>query len=128
MSTIANQVHTQFKVFVGELAADGSIGDLGENVSSFAQTAGVAAKSIGIEYLESLKKIVITLGYRADEAPYPIRIRSSRLPSVEVLANDFRALETAMAQAAQEHTNVICHELYVTESQEFFLVIMTHEA
>ena len=42
MSTVKNQVHTNFKVFVGELAADGSIGDLGMMVSCFAKTEGVA--------------------------------------------------------------------------------------
>jgi hypothetical protein len=33
-----------------------------------------------------------------------------------------------MAKAAEKHANVICHELYVTENQDFFLVLMTHEA
>jgi hypothetical protein len=88
----------------------------------------VAAKSIGVEYLESLNKVVITLGYRTDEATYPIRLQSVPLGKIQVLANDFSALETAMAQAAEKHTNVICHELYVTEAQDFFLVLMTHEA
>ena len=127
MSTIKNQVHTKFKVFVGDLAADHSIGDLGNKVASFAKTAGAAAKSIGVEYLESLKKVVITLGYRTDEAPYPIRLKSVPLGKLEVLANDFSALETAMGKAAEKHGNVICHELYVTEEQDFFLVLMTHE-
>jgi hypothetical protein len=128
MSTIKNQVHTNFKVFVGELAADRTIGDLGTKVASFAKSEGVAAKSIGVEYLESLKKVVITLGYRTDEAPYPIRLQSVPLGKLQVLANDFSALERAMADAAEKHSNVICHELYVTESQDFFLVLMTHEA
>jgi hypothetical protein len=128
MSAIENQVHTKFKLFVGELAVDQSIGDLGSKVASFANTAGVAAKSIGVEYLESLNKVVITLGYRTDEAPYPIRLQSVPLGKIQVLANDFSALEAAMAQAAEKHTNVICHELYVTEAQDFFLVLMTHEA
>jgi hypothetical protein len=128
MSAIEKQVHTKFKVFVGELAADRSIGDLGSKVVSFAKTAGVAAKSIGVEYLESLRKVVITLGYRTDEAAYPIRLQSVPLGKIAALANDFSALETAMAKAADKHTNVICHELYVTEQQDFFLVLMTHEA
>jgi hypothetical protein len=128
MSAIKNQVHTNFKVFVGELATDRSIGDLGAKVANFAKTAGVAAKSIGVEYLESLKKVVITLGYRTDEAPYPIGLQSIALGKLQVLASDFSALEKAMADAAEKHPNVICHELYVTESQDFFLVLMTHEA
>ena len=101
MSAIKNQVHTKFKVFVGELAADRSIGDLGAKVASFAKTTGAAAKSIGVEYLESLKKVVITLGYRTDETPYPIRLQSVPVGKLHVLANDFSALETAMANAAE---------------------------
>jgi len=128
MSAIKNQVHTKFKLFVGELAADGSIADLGIQVASFAKSAGVAAKSIGVEYLESLKKVVITLGYRTDEAPYPIRLQSVALGKLQVLAGDFSGLESAMAKAAEKHSNVICHELYITENQDFFLVLMTHEA
>jgi hypothetical protein len=128
MNTIQNQVHTNFKVFVGDLAADRSIGDLGAKIVSFAQTEGVAAKSIGVEYLESLKKVVITLGYRTDETPYPIRLHSVALGKLQVLASSFNALEAAMASAAEKHSNVICHELYVTENQDFFLVLMTHDA
>jgi hypothetical protein len=127
MSAIQNQVHTKFKVFVGELAADRSIGDLGAKVAGFAKTAGVAAKSIGVEYLEAPKKMVVTLGYRTDETPYPIRLQSVALGKLQVMASDFGALETAMANAAEQHSNVICHELYVTEDQDFFLVLMTHE-
>jgi hypothetical protein len=128
MSAINHQVHTQFKVFVGQLAADQSIGGLAAEVAAFAQTNNVAAKSIGVEYVEALKRIVVTLGYRMDEAPYPIRLQSVPLGKIHVLATDFSALESAMAHAAEQQSNVICHELYVTESQDFFLVLMTHEA
>jgi len=128
MSAIANQVHTNFKVFVGAPASDGSIGGIASKVASFAVDSRIAAKSIGVEYLEAAKKLVITLGYRTDEAPYPIRLHSVPLGKLEVLASDFSALERAMANAAEKHANVICHELYVTENQDFFLVLMTHEA
>ena len=74
MSDIGKQVHTNFKVFVGELGPDRSIGDLANKVAAFAKSEGVAAKSIGVEYLESMKKVVVTLGYRTDEKPYPIRL------------------------------------------------------
>jgi hypothetical protein len=44
-----------------------------------------------------------------------------------VLAGDFTTLEREMVQAAEKYPNVICHELYAIESQDFFLVLMTHE-
>ena len=128
MSAIANQVHTNFKVFIGAPAADGSIGDIAGRVASFAADSKIAAKSIGVEYLEASKKLVITLGYRTDEAAYPIRLHSVALGKLETLSSDFGRLEAAMAKAAEKHANVICHELYVTENQDFFLVLMTHEA
>src|ERR1700676_5583777 len=127
MSDIAKQVHPQFKVFVGELAPDGSIGDLAAEVGAFASQAKVAAKSIGVEYLESLKRLVITLGYRNDEEFYPIRLYSVPLGKIQV-HGDFSTLENAMAEAAKKYSNVICHELYVTERQDCVLVLMTHEA
>ena len=128
MSDIGTQVHTKFKVFVGELASDRSIGEIGGKVAAFAKSEGAAAKSIGVEYLESLKALVVTLGYRTDEKPYPIRLHSVPLGKLPALASDFSALENAMGNAAEEYANVICHELYVTETQDFFLVLMTHES
>ena len=128
MSDIGTQVHTRFKVFVGGLAADRSIGEIGAQVAAFATREGAAAKSIGVEYLESLKSLVVTLGYRTDEKPYPIRLHSVPLGKLPALASDFSALESAMSAAAEKYANVICHELYVTESQDFFLVLMTHES
>ncbi len=127
MSDIVKQVHAQFKVFVGELAPDRSIGDLAAQVAAFASQTKVAAKSIGVEYLESLKRLVITLGYRNDEEFYPIQLHSAPLGKIQVLGRDFSTLENAMAEAAEKYSNVICHELYVTEGQDFVLVLMTHE-
>src|SRR5215471_14365320 len=128
MSDIAKQVHAKFKVFVGELAPDKTIGRLARDVAAFASAHKFAAKSIGVEYLESLKRLVVTLGYRDDEAYYPIELHSVPLGKTHVLAGNFSALEDAMAAASKKHANVICHELYVTEEQDFVLVLMTHQA
>jgi hypothetical protein len=34
-------------------------------------------------------------------------------------------LEQAMSEAAQKQTNIICHELYVTDDREFLMIFMT---
>ena len=128
MSEIAKQVHEKFKVFVGELAPDKTLGKLAAEVSAFASGNKVAAKSIGVEYLESRKKLIVTLGYRDDEAYYPIQLQAVLLGKIDALAGNFAALEKAMAEAARKYPNVICHELYVTEDQDFILVLMTHQA
>jgi len=126
MSQIANQVHGKFKVFAGVLDADNSLGSLAGDVAAFARQKGVAAKSIGIEYLESAGKVIITLGYRDDESGYPISLNCVSLGHVDDLAGDFAALENAMSAASQKQKNIICHELYVTDDREFLMVFMTH--
>ena len=126
--SIAKQVHDKFKVFAGELAPDKTIGKLAEEVAAFAASAKVASKSIGVEYLESAKRLVISLGYRDDEEPYPIRLHCVRLGKIDAFGSDFSALEKAMAKASGQHRNTICHELYVTDEGDFLMILMTHEA
>jgi hypothetical protein len=128
MSQIANQVHNKFKVFAGELAADHSIGGLADEVAAFADEAKIAAKSIGVEFLESAKRLVITLGYRDDEEAYPIKLNCVSLGKIDALSGDFSALEKAMTDASSKFNNIICHELYVTGGSDFLMVFMTHQA
>ena len=70
---ITKQVHDKFKIFSGELAADGTIGKLADQVAAFARKSKIAPKSIGVAYLEHGNRLVITLGYLQDDAPYPLR-------------------------------------------------------
>ena len=128
MSPITEQVHGKFKVFAGELEADKTIGKLAGAVSQFASDNGIAAKSIGVEYLESAKRLIITLGYRDDEEAYPITLHTESLGRMDALGSDFAALEQAMSAASSKHDKIICHELYVTDEQEFLMIFMTHGA
>ncbi|HZS08104.1 MAG TPA: hypothetical protein VFD58_24940 [Blastocatellia bacterium] len=128
MSQIASQVHSRFKVFSGQLAADNTLGPLADEVANFARSTGVAAKSIGVEYLESADRLIITLGYRDDEPGYPIRLNCVSLGKIDALGNDFAALEKKMQEASARQGNIICHELYVTADQEFLMIFMTHQA
>ncbi len=125
---IAGQVHDRFKVFMGPLALDRTLGPLADEVAAFAAREGVAAKSIGVEFLEGLGQVVVSLGYSTSEAPYPIRLHTTLLGKIDVFGKDFTALEAAMGAAAAEKNNIICHELYLTGSGDIFLVVMTHEA
>jgi len=125
---IAKQVHEKFKIFSGELASDGSIGKLADEVADFARKSKIAAKSIGVAYLEPHKRLVITLGYRDDEAPYPIKLHCTRLGKIDVKAANFGALEEKLSAASAKQSNIICHELYVTGQDDFTLVVMTHQA
>jgi len=125
---IAKQVHDKFKIFSGELAADGSIGKLAEEVAAFANKSKIAPKSIGVVYLEPGKRLMFTLGYRDDEEPYPVKLHSIPLGKVDAKAGDFHLLEASMAKATSKHRNIICHELYVANGHAFTMVLMTHEA
>lgn len=125
---IAKQVHEKFKVFAGELAADRTIGKLATEVADFVARGKVAAKSIGIVHVEHSNRIVITLGYRDDEAAYPITLHSLALGRIEGKGNDFSMLEEAISKATTKHDNIICHELYMPSPNEFMMVLMTHGA
>lgn len=128
MSQITEQVHNKFKVFAGSLEANNMIGSLAEDVAKFAQDAGIAAKSIGVEYLEAADRLIVTLGYRDDEAGYPIKLSCVSLGKINALGSDFAELEKKMQEASAQQNNIICHELYVTAEQEFLMIFMTHQA
>jgi hypothetical protein len=128
MGQIAEQVHGKFKVFAGPLHEDNTIGPLAEEIARFVRESGAAAKSIGVEYLESADRLIVTLGYRDDEAGYPVRLSSVSLGRVEAVGPDFADLERRMAEAGSQFQNIICHELYVTEDHDFMMIFMTHEA
>lgn len=130
MSEIEKQEHHHFKIFSGTLGENNSLGTLGEEVASFVAGQRVAAKSIGVEYLETAKRLIITLGYRTDEEFYPVKLTSVGLGKIENLAtqDDFSQLERAISEASRKMKRIICHELYITEGHEFLMVFMTHEA
>jgi hypothetical protein len=123
---IAYQEHSKFKVFAGALTKSKSIGVLANKVAKFAEEQQIAAKSIGVEYLESSGQLLITLGYRNDEPYYPIQLHCTRLGKIDVLGGDYARLEQAMEKAAQKFSNIICHELYATDEHDLLMIVMTH--
>lgn len=127
MSDISKQVHDKFKVFSGTLAGDQTLGGIADEVALFASQKQVAAKSIGVEYLEALGRVVVTLGYNEGEEHYPIRLHCVPMGKVDVLGQDFSAMEAAMAAASAQQKNIICHELYLTGAGDFYMVFMTRE-
>ena len=127
MSQIQEQVHNKFKIFTGALQPDGSIGPLADDISRYVSESKIAPKSIGVEYLESARRLIVSLGYRDDEAGYPVSLHSVSLGKVNTSGADFNALEQKMAQASASLPNIICHELYITDEQEMLMVFMTHK-
>ena len=127
MSQIQAQVHNKFKIFTGALQPDSSIGPLADEISRFVSESKIAPKSIGVEYLESAERLIVSLGYRDDEAGYPVTLHSVSLGKVDTSGADLYALEQKMAQASDRLPNIICHELYITDEQEMLMVFMTHK-
>jgi hypothetical protein len=127
MSQIEEQVHHKFKVFAGALQPDNSLGSLADEISRFVSSSNIAAKSIGVEYLEAADSLILSLGYRDDEEGYPVKLSSVSLGKVDTAAGDFEALERKMSEASAGLSNIICHELYVTDEHEMLMVFMTHE-
>lgn len=122
---IKNQVHSKFKVFIPEagLTADEAVRRLSAMVATFTKEHSIAAKSVGVEYLEGLEQIVLSLGYRDDEPGY-----SAKLTSVSLGKLDLRpeVIEAAMERGAAAIKNVICHEFFVDEDGEFVMVLLAH--
>jgi hypothetical protein len=127
MSQIQEQVHNKFKIFTGALQPDGSIGPLADEISRYVSESKIAPKSIGVEYLESARRLIVSLGYRDDEAGYPVTLHSVSLGSVDTSGADLNALERKMAEASAGLPNIICHELYITDKQEMLMIFMTHK-
>ena len=129
MSKITEQVHSRFKVFTGKLAADRTLGVLASEIEEWVRSAKVAPKSIGVEYLESSKQLILSVGYRDDESPYQIKLTSVEIgPLGQLDAPGLAKLEQAMTRASASVKNIICHELYVTETNELLMVFMAHQA
>ena len=126
MTAAKDQFHGKFKLFTGTLGADLSLGSVAKEAEEFVRKNPCAPKSIGVEYLEGEKRLVLSLGYRDGETPYAIALHAVSLGVAKALdAAELTRLENAMGAAADKLKNVLCHELFVTEKREFVMVFMT---
>ena len=125
-ATVGHQVHSKFKIFTGALEANGSIAALAKEVEAFAKKAKAAPKSIGIEYVEHTKQVLLSLGYRDDEPGYEVTLHTVSLGKLPHGAVETSALEEKMGEAADKVEKLICHELLVTDQNEFIMVLMAH--
>ena len=129
MSQVVYQEHDKFKVFVGPIGSDHSLGGLAEQVARFAAEKQIASKSIGAEYLEATHQLVLTLGYRDDEAAYPIAVQSVSIGKVaDWQSDDVTQLEKAIEAASDNLDKIICHCPYITEENEFMMVFLLNKA
>lgn len=123
MADVTAQVHDKFKVFTGT-PGTGDLGPLAGQVEAFVREQRIAPKSIGVEFIERARKLVLTVGYRDDEPAYEVRLTARSLGKVDGL-EDLTGLEQRMSAVAGELQGVLCHELFVTDQDEFVMVFMT---
>lgn len=113
--------HSQFKVFIST-PIDGVLDPaVAAEVSAFVEANKVAAKSVGIEYLEQADKLVLSLGYSTEEVHTPVKLTCVSLGRLPLEAEP---IEKAMAVAAEVTQNVICHEFYVDDA-EFYVILLS---
>lgn len=118
------QTHDHFKLFHAPLTDDATFGKLTDQIEAFVRDNKLAPKSIGAEYLESTGELLVSLGYRDDEPATPVQVRAIPI-GVFRSAEDFPAIEAAVARAAGSVTNIICHELFVKSNGELRMIFMS---
>ena len=109
----------RFKVFTGKLGDDHGLRELSDRVAAFAEENQIASKSIGVEYLENAKQLILTLGYKKDEDFYPVKLHAENLGKIDVTGQDFSVIEDKMAEASDRVSNIICHELFINDDHDF---------
>jgi hypothetical protein len=122
---VKEQIHEKFKAFIPEagIAHDEAMRRLNGMVATFTKEGKFAPKSVGVEYLEARKQVILTLGYRDDEPGYPVKLTSVSLGNLDLRPEQ---IEEAMSKAAGGVPHVICHEFFVDEKGEFVAVFMSH--
>lgn len=128
MATIRGQVHTEFRVFAGKARKGNPIAGLAAKVEAFVTAEKIAPKSIGVEYLEATREVILSLGYRRDVSPYQISLIARPIGMLtDTKRKTLAGLEARMSEEAASLRNVICHELLVTETGELTMVFMIHQ-
>ncbi len=89
----------------------------------FAKDGSIAAKSIGIEFVESTNQYLLSIGFASGQPGYAIKVTEAvagPLPQNDEAGELCAALESAAAKAGE----VICHELYVDAESVVHMVFM----
>jgi len=115
---MSDQIHSSFRVFITEgPLTQGALDTFSQDLRG----STLAPKSVGVEFLEGQNKTVLSIGY-AEAVGHPVvTLVQENLGKVELTT---QAVAAALTTAAEKHSNVICHEFYVTGDGTFFAVLM----
>jgi len=119
------QEHTKFKLFSKQYSTEESISQLLNEIETWVKREKVAPKSIGVEFLEKSNAIVMSLGYRDDEN-CNIKLNKKLIKGFK-LDSDYQKIEEAMSEATKEYEHIICHELFITDTNDFHMIFMSQQ-
>jgi hypothetical protein len=108
-----NQIHNRIKLFVGTAKASTDLFGLGLAATKWVTEAKVAAKSIGIAFSELTGQAILSLGYAEGQEAHNVAIEVLKIGTVQADL-DIQALEASFEAILAGRTNVICHELFVS--------------
>jgi hypothetical protein len=118
------QVHDRFKLFAGALDDAGHIKDLAAVVHAWVAKDKVAVKSVGAAVANG--KLLLTIGYRADEPTFPIELHSLKIGRIGALEPDEVTMyNRAIESGGMNWPPVIGHALYATKQNDLYLVILS---
>jgi hypothetical protein len=116
------QEHNKFKLFATSYAAGAGLPPLLREIEKWVASGKIAPKSVGVEYLENSGRLIMSIGYRDDEA-YGISLHHATIGPLGD-GSDFTKVEQDISKAVASLQNVICHELFITESGVLTMVFM----
>jgi hypothetical protein len=127
---MAKQAHNKFKVY--SVPFSGSFdAKTKKPILAFVNQEGVSAKSVGIEFLESSSRLVISIGYavqKKNTSKYDLTIKS--VGKHDFSGEGFAELDkvsAAFEKTAGKLENIICHEFFITGSGEAFAIFLTEK-
>jgi hypothetical protein len=116
-----NQSHNKFKMFTAEYAKGIGLDLLLRKVEKWVADNKVAPKSIGIEFLEESKTLIMSIGYRQDEK-YEISLTTALVGKLDI--NNLAGCEKEVEAAVSKLNTIICHELFVTDTGLLHMIFM----
>ena len=114
------QVHDKFKVFFGK-----SISDINSQLQSITADSSIAAKSIGVEFMEARNQFLVSVGYAEGQPGYPVTLTDTLVGPLPEFSDGPDQLCSSLEAIADESGDVICNELYVDNAEVVHLVLMT---
>jgi hypothetical protein len=116
---VQHQVHDKFKVYLGK-----TISDINSTIQADTADGCIAAKSIGVEYMEARNQFLVSVGYAEGQAGYKVGITDNVVGPLPEFNDAPDQLCSSMEAIVAEFSDVICHELFVDNDEVVHLVLM----